>query len=174
PEALDALLQAEGFAGSIVFAQAHCTWRREINWHGVPQAEDVGFMSFDGDTLYEDGVLAEYREKWSPEPTAPNRGSRIKSGAMAGVLIDTDELFLFGIGAEPTHHVDPSLGDRLAVAAHFASTYCLGRWTGDQGIALLSTNPFCEGQVVLTRAETWVWHAMSFDGVTDPQPLTLH
>lgn len=174
PPALGALLKAERFAGTIDVANDRCTWRRDINWHGVPDADDIGLMSFEAGALLEDGVLADYRERWLPEPGERARGHRIHNGNLTGVLIESDTVFLLGIGAAPEQHPDLGGGDAIALRTHFQSVYCLGRWDGDDGIGTLCTNPFCEGQIVVSRTDGFVWHALSFDGARDIRPLKVH
>ncbi len=174
--ALERLLHSEGFAGTIDVTDNTCTWHRETNWHGPPEADDIGLMSFDGAALFEDGLHAKYRERWLRVPTPPLRGHRITLHDMSGVLIENDTVFLIAIGPAPETHAkpDPHIPDRSAIKAHFASTYCMGHWQEtDQGIATLSTNPFCEGQTVLTRKDGFTWQAPAFDGSATPQHLSL-
>lgn len=175
---LSALMAAEGFAGTITVADNSCTWRREINWHGVPEVDDIGLMSFQDAALIEEGVLADYSEQWQRQPTAPLRGHRLDFGDQRGVLIENDSIFLVAVGPPPSGTsvaLEQALksGDAsdAAMRAHFASTYCLGRWQGTEGRATLSTNPFCEGKVVVTRTPALQWHAVSFDGETSAHPL---
>ncbi|MEM8658319.1 MAG: hypothetical protein AAGF22_09495 [Pseudomonadota bacterium] len=155
------LMTAEGFAGHITVADSRCTWHREINWHGVPDADDIGLMSHEGGALMEDGVLADYRERWSPQPSGALRGHRLTLGTQTGILIESDETFLLALGPHPTGtssalRVALAMGTATpaAINAHFASSYSLGRWDGADGIAELSTNPFNEGQRVLTKGAT--------------------
>ena len=156
------LLKAEGFAGTITVSDNRCTWRREINWQGVPEMDDIGLMSFTDEGLIEDGVLADYHELWQAEPTAPLRGHRVTLGQMSGILVENDAEFLVGLGPDLVH-TDPR--------TQFASTYALGHWDGAEGIATLSTNPFCDGQIVLRRDAGFTWHAPSFEGDTAGQRL---
>ena len=65
------LAQAEGFAGQVTLSGDHCTWHREINWHGPSEAQDVGAIRFDDDgQMIETGVHADYAELWQPNPGA--------------------------------------------------------------------------------------------------------
>lgn len=179
PAALRALMEAEGFAGHITVVDEKCTWHRQINWHGVPEQSDIGLMSFDdAGGLIEDGVLAEYRELWQRLPQPDLRSRALRCGDLSGVVIENDAMFMLAIGGEPRgttsaliQALDKGTAQTAALHAHFASTYVLGRWHGAQGIAALSTNPFCEGQVVLERAESLLWHSMAFDGHRAVQPL---
>jgi len=41
PSTLLALTKAEGFAGRIEVVDSNCTWHRAINWHGVPEADEL-------------------------------------------------------------------------------------------------------------------------------------
>lgn len=160
---LQSLLRVEGFAGEITVTDGQCTWHRAINWQGALARPDVGAMWFDGDVLIEDGVHANYREAWLAEPTAPLRGHRIAWGDMTGVLVESDDCFLLGIGPVPM--------DRSPQET-FASFYALGTWDGVQGIAELATDPFATGKPVLDRAnDSFVWHAPLFTGGTEARPL---
>lgn len=171
PAALDALRAAEGFAGTITVAAGRCTWQREINWQGRPEMDDIGMMSFEDGALMEDGVLATYRERWLRLSTTPLRGHRLTIDHMSGVLIENDDVFLVGMGPALDAQIATGPQNESAEKMQFASTYCLGKWEGDLGIAQLSTNPFCEGQVVLTRGATFAWHAPAFDGSTEARDL---
>jgi len=172
PEALLCLMRAEGFAGAITVEDGVCTWAREINWHGTPDGIDAGLMSFDdmGD-LIEDGVHAEYAELWRRAPDPAVKAIRIEGGAMQGVLILSEHRFLIGLGqpgapssaaliaALEAGYVPPGL------PKHFASHYVMGVWDGAVGTAQLATNPFLEGQIVLTRAGAGFQFAgVGFDG----------
>jgi hypothetical protein len=160
---LQSLLRVEGFAGEITVTDSQCTWHRAINWQGALARPDVGAMWFDGDVLIEDGVHAQYREAWLAEPTAPLRGHPIAWGDMTGVLVESGDRFLLGIGPVP---MDRSPRET------FASFYALGTWDGAHGIADLATDPFTMGKPVLDRAQgSFVWHAPLFTGGTAPRPL---
>lgn len=179
--ALAQVMTAEGFAGDITVADNACTWRRAINWHGVPQADDIGLMSWAGDgALIEDGVLARYRERWLQEPTGALTGYRVTCDTLSGVLIADDATFLIALGQVPQGTSEPlqealrtGQRDAPALRAHFASTYALGTWQDNSGIVTLSTNPFCEGRPVLLRGPEWVWLAPDFDGRQELRPLSL-
>lgn len=160
---LQSLLRVEGFAGEITVTDSQCIWHRAINWQGAFARPDVGAMWFAGDVLIEDGVHADYREAWLAQSTAPMRGHRIAWGDMTGVLVESDDRFLLGIGSAPM--------DR-SVRETFASFYALGTWDGAAGIAELATDPFAMGKPVLDRAnDSFVWHAPLFTGGTESRPL---
>ena len=155
-----ALMRAEGFAGTIDVAGGVCTWTREINWHGTPDTVDAGRMRFDTDcALIEDGVHADYRELWRHIPGPPLTATRVVAGDLAGILVQSDTLFLLAMGdpaALPTTQIRDALahGDRPeGLARHFATGYALGHWDGATGIADLSTNPFDEGIPVLEKTQ---------------------
>jgi len=172
PPALGLLLRAEGFAGEISVEGGTCTWQREINWRGLPEAPDVGALSRDATgALREDGVHAEYRELWQPEPVAPLRAHRIGHDGAGGLLIENDDIFLFGIGPAPAGDARALIAaieageDVMAkVARVFDSLYALGRWDGTHGVATLATDPLVEGTAVLERGMEFTWHARSFRG----------
>jgi len=181
PQDLRLMMDAEGFAGHITVEESICTWHRAINWHGVPGQADIGLMSFDeAGGLIEDGVLAEYRELWQAVPQPALRGTKVSCGAMTGFLIENDATFLLGIGPIPSGTrekliaaLDSGTAEVPALVDHFASTYVLGSWDGANGIGTLATNPFYEGQVVIERGETLVWHSIAFDGTRDARPLLV-
>ncbi|WP_299407390.1 hypothetical protein [uncultured Roseobacter sp.] len=172
------LLAAEGFAGTITVAENRCTWHREINWHGEPDINDIGLMSFNGGALIEDGVLAEYRELWRRRPNERLRGHRLIFGDQRAVLIENHSVFLVAVGPVPQGNTT-ALVARLqtsdasadALRRHFESTYCMGYWDGESGIAELATNPFCEGRAVLQRGSAFHWSGPTFDGETQAQIL---
>ncbi|MEP1649455.1 MAG: hypothetical protein ABJK03_04450 [Paracoccaceae bacterium] len=172
PKDLRRLMDAEGFAGHISVKDDKCTWHREINWHGLPGQADIGLMSFDADGgLIEDGVLAEYRELWQAVPGSVVCGSKLSGGSMTGFLIENDTTFLLAVGPPPAGTredlivaLDSGQAQHPALAAHFDSVYILGQWDGDQGIGILASNPFYEGQVVLERGATLIWRIIAFDG----------
>ncbi|MEM9552127.1 MAG: hypothetical protein AAGA05_13190 [Pseudomonadota bacterium] len=181
PEELVKVMQAEGFAGRISVSEDRCTWHRDVNWHGEQSGADIGAMSFRADgMLIEDGVLAEHRELWRPMPGAGLRGRRITCAGQTGVLIESETVFLLGFGSAASSSsaalikaLETGKAERAALAAHFASTYCLGHWNGSDGVADLSTNPFDEGRVVLTRGADLIWRGASFNGSRAATPIQI-
>lgn len=154
---LAVLLSAEGFAGHITLAGDVCTWHRAWNWRGFPCAVDAGRLWFDdAGRLIEDGVHADYREEWEREPSAPWKAYAVRADGGEGLLLSDDRQFVLGIGKRGAA-ADPALAAALRggsalpadAAAVFDSVYVLGRWDGGEGIAELSTQPFCEGTAVL-------------------------
>lgn len=161
-EELLALMQAEGFAGTIEVLDEVCTWDRAINWHGAPEAVDAGRLHWTGDgKLIEDGTAADYRELWHRE-IAGNLKRKVFSGAEGRTLhvIWSETLFLYGIGtpgADSSAALRDALksGDRpeAALAAQFNAEYGMGRWQGETGAIVLSTNPLREGQTAFHRSD---------------------
>lgn len=156
---LAVLLAAEGFAGRTSLDGDVCTWARHWNWRGFPCAVDAGTLWFDDHGhLIEDGVHADYREEWVRVPGSPWSAWAVQAGDLDGLLIGNDTGFLLGLGqreapawptlAQALREGEAAPGD---AAAAFASVYVMGHWDGPQGIADLSTQPFCEGHAVLTR-----------------------
>ena len=179
-QSLAPLLTSEGFAGHITVQNSQCTWHRAVNWHGVPGRPDTGLMSLAKEGLVEDGVHAEYRELWQAVPEHDLNGMRVRFGDMTGVLISSDQVFLLGIGPTPQGTTERLLADlaeesadRRALRQVFESEYVMGVWDGTTGRAQMSTNPFQEGQIVLERADGFVWHARSFDGVHSARRLEV-
>jgi len=97
----------EAFAGRLVQtcgANAEFTWRRTIDW-SPESPPDVGRLSWDGDTLVEEGVLEPYREVWiRAEPHRPNDSvtALLRIGAnREAVLLRTARYFGFAVGSPP-------------------------------------------------------------------------
>ena len=154
---LAVLLSAEGFAGRIALDGDICTWHRDWNWRGFPCPVDAGKLWFDETgRLIEDGVHADYREEWQQVPGEPWQAQAIAGEAATGVLFRNAQNFLLALGrpgAPARPDLAGALSDGTAQAADaapvFASVYILGHWHGGNGVADLSTQPFCEGRPVL-------------------------
>lgn len=172
PQTLSKLMEAEGFAGEITVEDGICTWAREINWHGVPEAIDAGALEFDlRGGLREVGVHADYSELWHQMLDMPDEGVRLTSAAGdVAFLVTVGVRFAFGIG-RPDAAATASLRQALAsgempdeLGAHFGRLHALGHWERDTGVADLATNPLAEGQPILTRARGFVYHGVDFHG----------
>ena len=178
--ALLALMQAEGFAGTIDVADSICTWAREINWHGETPDVDAGRMWFTEDgNLIEDGVHADYRELWQQAAKPPRQARRVEASDLSGILVWSPEMFLLGMGRPDA----PATSAMIAaletgeiptdLPAHFETEYTFGHWQLDIGIADLCTNPFREDETALSRRGAgWTWHRAGFDGTPADIPLT--
>jgi hypothetical protein len=156
------LLSAEGFAGHTTLAGDVCTWHRSWNWRGFPCPVDAGTLWFDDHGhLIEDGVHADYREEWQYVPAPAWRAWEVQADDADGMLISNERAFVLALGQRGSS-ASPQLAQALRdgtaradEAAHaFGSVYVMGRWQGGQGIAELSTQPFCEGDAVLTLDQT--------------------
>lgn len=169
---LRALAGAEGFAGHVSFEGDHCTWHREINWHGTPEGLDVGHIAFDDrGRMIETGVLAEYTELWEQRAQAKPTALRFGNGAYAGVLVVAGAVAVLGIGRPekaPTGPVITALDQGHIpeqVGAAFDGVHALCSVSAGQVRAVLCTDPLQEGQTLLTLGETGViWHRVGFDG----------
>ncbi|MFN4130121.1 MAG: hypothetical protein ACK4GC_09935 [Paracoccaceae bacterium] len=161
---LAVLLSAEGFAGRVVLAEDICTWQRTWNWRGFPCPVDAGKLWFDDSGhLIEDGVHAEYREDWQHAPGWPWTASAVQTDGADGMLVSSETSFVLALGhrgSAALTSLRQALDDGDAVPADaepaFASVYVMGHWDGGQGIAELSTQPFCEGMSVLTCHENHI------------------
>lgn len=154
------LLAAEGFAGRTSLAGDVCTWARQWNWRGFPCAIDAGALRFDGSGhLIEDGIHADYREEWHRVPGPDWAAWAVSTNSADGMLLSNGDVFVLGLGQQDAP-AWPNLAQALRdgdaapadAASAFASVYVMGRWDGAQGVADLSTQPYCEGQAVLTRS----------------------
>lgn len=158
---LEVLLSAGGFAGRTTLAGDVCTWHREWNWRGFPCPVDTGALWFDDHGhLIEDGVHADYREEWQRVPGGPLTVWTMETDGADGMMLGNDTGFVLALGqrgapAWPTLAQALRDGDAAPADAEpaFASVYLMGHWDGGQGIADLSTQPFCEGRAVLTCDE---------------------
>lgn len=176
PEALAVLTDAEGFAGRTVIENSTCTWARDINWHGETSETDAGKLWFrdDGD-LIEDGVHADYAERWTRRASSPAEGMHLSSAqGETAFLIRVADWFVFGLGSAAAPSSATCLADLErgktdldAVRALFDRVHCVGKWTGETGRAVLATNPFLEGRACLRKAgDTIVFEHATFDGAT--------
>lgn len=166
------LAGAEGFAGHVTLEGDHCTWHREINWHGAPDAPDVGAISFDDQgRMIEAGVHADYTELWEQHATAVPTVLRASAQRYQGVFVTCGEACVFGLGQVGLASLTPL---RVAldagripqdIALLFDGIHGIGHWDGAHLIPHLATNPFAQGHPVVTRsAEGVVWNKLSFDG----------
>lgn len=159
PADLAVLLSAEGFAGRVALEDDLCTWHRDWNWRGFPCSVDAGTLWFDdAGRLIEDGVHADYCEEWQRVPGHPGTVEAVTSDGADGLLFSHDAGFLLAFGqrgAPSWPALAESLRNGSATAKDagpaFDSVYVLGHWAEELGIADLSTQPFCEGRVVLSR-----------------------
>lgn len=177
---LAVLAQAEGFAGDVTLDGSQCTWHRRINWHGVPDAPDVGDISFDAKgRMIEAGVLADYTELWAQNGAGPARTLRFSGGGYEGYLMSWGESFVLGIGRPDKAATRPLVEALQAgtvaqgIATLFDGVHAKGHWSGNAAIADLATQPFAEGQTIVTaRDEGLTWHRIGFDGDASEVEMT--
>ncbi|WP_095590614.1 hypothetical protein [Actibacterium ureilyticum] len=182
--ALTVLARAQGFAGRITLQGAHCTWQREINWHGTPDAPDVGAISFDAQgRMIEAGVHEDYTERWVRHTAPDPRYLRFAGHGYTGRVASIGETAVIGIGRIGK----PATAPLIAALARgdipdgidtlFDGLHALGHWSGDSLIADLATQPFAEGTPVLTvQGDAVIWHEIGFDGtrrdlLLNPDPV---
>ncbi len=180
PEHLLSLLGAEGFAGHVSLKGNQCTWHRDVNWHGAPDAPDVGHIAFnEKGRMIETGVHADYTELWEHLPRHEYKALKFVGGGYAGFEVSNGSQFVLAIGRPNKAPIKPAVAALKAGAIPmdienvFDGIHAFGHRIGKQGMATLATNPFYEGQVVVTMtAESVIWHRIGFDGTrTD---ITLH
>jgi hypothetical protein len=179
-DTLAAFMAAEGFAGTISLDGDVCTWARQINWHGTPDSVDAGRLWFEAGALIEDGVHANYREKWRAGGDRPHTALGTTLGRQSVFLLHSDARFLLASGvpnAASSRELVAALSEGHrpdGLAAHFANLFVLGHFDGDTGVADLSTHPLLAGRVVLSRAGTsWTLHRPGFTGATETHALDL-
>ncbi|ASP22274.1 hypothetical protein ANTHELSMS3_03652 [Antarctobacter heliothermus] len=179
--ALMALLRAEGFAGVVALRDDVCTWHREINWHGRPEAEDSGLLELNGsDQMMETGVYGDYAELWNRRADHPASAMHLMAGSAHAFIVSIGQRFVFGVGqpdAENSRNTIAALeaGQRTwALQEQLRHVFAFGRWDGACGLAELCTNPLLEGQPVLscTGDGALIWHAVDFLGQSREVPLT--
>lgn len=180
-EALFSLAQAEGFAGHVTLDGETCTWHREINWHGTPQALDVGAISFDdAGRMIEAGVIADYTELWEQRAQTPPRCLRVSDGIYTGVLMLSNNSAVLGLGRAAKRATQPLVNKLQSgrvpdcVDGLFDGLHAVCRSDGTRLIATLATNPFVEGLPVLTLQNTSViWQHVGFDGASSDIELQI-
>lgn len=171
-DALATLAEAEGFAGQVTLEADHCTWHREVNWHGPPDRPDVGEISFDEQgRMIESGVLADYTELWEQSAEGAGRAIRFAGGGYAGTFVTWDTVGVIGIDQSGKASCQSLLDARIATQNSddlerlFDGLYALCRVDGRHVIADLATQPFAEGHPILTMVDdALVWHKVGFYG----------
>lgn len=166
------LARAEGFAGSVSLEGKKCTWHRDINWHGQPEGNDIGAISFDAEgRMIEAGVEADYTELWETAGTNQTDAMTFGDDAITGYLVTVGEAFVLGIGQRGAPATGPIIQALQAgevppdVGELFANAHAFGVWEGTQAIAQRATNPFYEGHIILSKnADSVTWHSISFNG----------
>lgn len=158
PRLLRAFLACEGFAGTITVENTVCTWHRRVNWHGASDRVDAGRMSFDETGgLTEEGTQAQYTELWRRAGTTPLHAFRVSGDGREGVFVTCGDTFILGLGrpqAPASAPIVAALSEgRIPDEAIelFRDVYLFGRWSGQEGTVLLSTDPFLMGVPALRR-----------------------
>lgn len=158
PRLLRSFLACEGFAGTITVENAVCTWHRRINWHGASDRVDAGRMSFDETGgLIEEGTQADYSELWRRAGTATLHACKVAGDGREGVFVTSGETFILGLGRPQAPASAPIMAalseGRIPEEAIelFRDVYLFGRWSGQEGTVLLSTDPFLVGGPALRR-----------------------
>lgn len=176
------LSKAEGFAGTVRLDGNHCTWDRDINWHGAPTGTDIGAITFDDQNrMIETGVEADYTELWETPGAVDARARTFGTQPVTGYVVSVASAFVLGIGTRGQAATQPILDVLQAgtvpntIPHLFAGVHAFGHWDGNRAIAIRATNPFCEGKAILTLADTAViWHETGFDGGTRDHEMPVH
>jgi hypothetical protein len=113
-QGLSVYVDSRGFAGELVRSGTVFEWRRDIDTGPPRSAPDVGEMRWDGDTLVETGVHADYVEHWvrDPAPATPCGAVRLHSPRGAALLLRVGEMF--GWAAADTVVIDRAGGRQWA------------------------------------------------------------
>jgi len=172
PLTLHTLTRAEGFAGTVSLKGDHCTWVREVNWHGQTEVTDIGHIAFDDQSrIIETGVEAEYTELWRHERDPKTQAIRFRGAGYTGFFVTVGRCFVLAIDKADR----PALGHLIAdlqtgempddVPLLWDGLYASGTWTNGRAVATLATQPFSEGAVVLSLGSTSVmWRKTDFYG----------
>ena len=180
-EALAQLAGSEGFAGTVTLEDAHCTWQRDINWHGTPEATDIGHIAFDAQgKMIETGVHADYTELWDNENPDAKSAYALTGEGYAGTLVIIGTRCVLALdtrGRRATGSVVRQLQDATIppeTAQLFNKIYALGTFRDGVVQADLATQPKSEGGVVLTlRDGRATWHRTDFYGSQTDVSLTI-
>ena len=176
-----ALAQVEGFAGHVTLDGDTCTWHREVNWHGTPDAPDIGAISFDTKgRMIEAGILTEYTELWEQHAKVATTALRFGDGTYSGLLVTAGDVGVVGIGREAKLASKPILEalkeGHVPDDAHllFDGMHALCQISEGAVIATLATTPFVEGTPILTLSDYAVtWHQADFDGAQTDKSFQL-
>jgi|GEM_PF-5824927 len=154
----------QGFGGGITLEDGNrCTWNHEINLHGPQENPDTGRLDFMKDgSLMESGD--DFMEEWIKQEATNLVGRRIKVGNQHGILITNGTQFMIGFGPALNGSNTKQIAAWLSPEEFFKSNYSVGYWIGNNGYASLSTNPFDEKTVVITRGPTMSWTGQDFEG----------
>lgn len=169
---LSKLAQAEGFAGHATLQGNRCTWHRDINWHGAPDALDIGEIRFDQQgRMIETGVLAEYSELWVQAAETETSAIRFSNDGYSGVLVVAGDVAVLGIGQTSKPSTKPLVrtleNGRIPknIDTLFDGLHALCRLEHRRVIATLATDPLAEGQLVVSLSgDVVIWHKAHFDG----------
>lgn len=114
-QGVSAYVDSRGFAGALLRDGATFEWRRDIDTGPPRSVADVGAMSWDGDTLVETGVHADYVEHWvrEPGPATPCWALALTSPQGDALLLRVGEVFGWAAA-------DTVIVDRVG-AAHWAA-----------------------------------------------------
>lgn len=84
-----AYVDSRGFAGVLIQRDTVFEWRRDIDLEPPGEFPDVGSVHWDGDTLVETGVHADYVEHWVRDggSVQPRWAMALTSGADRGLLL---------------------------------------------------------------------------------------
>jgi hypothetical protein len=94
-QSISAYVDNRGFAGELLRNGTVFEWRRDIDT-GPPQpVPDVGEMRWEGDTLVETGVHADYVEHWvrDPGPATPCWAVTLRGEPGRALLLRVGEMF---------------------------------------------------------------------------------
>ncbi|MEM1149126.1 MAG: hypothetical protein AAGI03_01005 [Pseudomonadota bacterium] len=178
--ALVEFCKAEGFAGTTSLSGDSCTWHREVNFHGAPDGEDVGQISFDenGDMI-EAGVLSDYTELWAHSSAPHSTAFRLAGAGFEGILATVGETFVLAIdrpGRAATKPLIEALcsGGLSGIETLFDGIYAMGVWDGANATAKIATQPFSEGTSILAmKGNHAMWHRIDFAGERSSIPLAV-
>jgi len=99
-QGISAYVDSRGFAGVLHQRGDVFEWQRDIDTQPPEPVPDVGAMHWDGDTLIEKGVYADYVEHWvrDPGPAAPCWAIALTSQAGGGLLMCVGDTFGWASG----------------------------------------------------------------------------
>ncbi|WP_232375273.1 hypothetical protein [Mycolicibacterium baixiangningiae] len=90
-----AYVDSRGFAGVLTQRDSVFEWHRDIDLQPPGEFPDVGSVHWDGDTLVEKGVHADYVEHWVRDsgPVEPCWALALTSGTDRGLLVRVGDRF---------------------------------------------------------------------------------
>ncbi|HSD92093.1 MAG TPA: hypothetical protein VLB11_03610, partial [Methyloceanibacter sp.] len=151
------MARQEGFIGHLEMSDGIAQWHRAFDYQPETGVSDKGRLSFEGDTLIEQGVETPYVEHWRREPdTAQDvMAAWLAADSRVGCLIAAGDAFIYARGRAKPLPRDTDLSCLLDTAGSleaaqelFDCEISFGRRSGEEWRIERSSLPFREGRLL--------------------------